>query len=296
MLPARAICGQGRPDAATTLLMLAHGVVCLVDAAWHRTVRSTGSALVFGVALLYTMEAWWDGLELSLAQNGLFLGASLLLCLFLGRYGFNDKDDWRGVFVEAGEALLIGCVLSVVCLLTLALAGPGYPMRANVGTILVMTIPFTLGAFLADKILPFLGSRMMNGNGGWLDQTLRDAAATIAGGLFLGLPVLPTDEVPLMAIGMAYPHQMALMALSLLSSYIIVFASRSRKEPNAAPLLGRPLAETMFCYAVSLLLALALLGFVGRITSQTPMSFAFAQAVTLAFPLTVGGAAGRLAA
>jgi putative integral membrane protein (TIGR02587 family) len=131
-------------------------------------------------------------------------------------------------------------------------------------------------------------------NGTW--GALRaDLAATLIGALFLAFSIAPTDEVEVLAAALDDIHLVALIALSLLLSYIIVFASGYSRGPGtqSGPFQS-PLTETVLAYVVSLLVALASLYLFDRIEPGDPANHTFAMVIVLGFPATVGGAAGRL--
>ncbi|MDQ4077992.1 MAG: TIGR02587 family membrane protein, partial [Chloroflexota bacterium] len=131
----------------------------------------------------------------------------------------------------------------------------------------------------------------------WWRATLNDLGATVAGAVFLGISLAPTDEIPMLASGLHYGHLLAVIALSLLLTYLIVFESGF--HPPAGTHLNRgpfqhPVTETVFAYVISLLIALLALYLFGRVEWGEPPIFVLAQVLVLGFPAAVGGAAGRL--
>jgi putative integral membrane protein (TIGR02587 family) len=141
------------------------------------------------------------------------------------------------------------------------------------------------------------GAAVKAAPGPWA-ATLLDVGATIVGAVFISVSIVPTDEVPLLASGMTYWHELALIALTLAVSYAIVFASGFDPEGEERPegILQHPLSETAVAYTVSLAISLAALVLFNRVTPEEPLGFAISQTLVLAFPAAVGGAAGRLVA
>lgn len=269
-----------------------------------RLLRSISSAFLFGVALLYTMEVWWIGMTVEFWKLFLFLLAAIGINFFVGHFSglSQEKGPWN-VFFRAVQSCVIGLVSAFVCLVVLNRIRFDDPMASVVGKTLMMVIPFSIGAFLADIVIPFLGKRMEEeevdpDEHPW-QETLADIGATIAGGIFIGLPIAPTEEVSKLAVELGVWNELALIGLTLLVTYLIVFACfPNREDPTerkSVPFLQRPMVETGFSYTVSLLLALALLFFFDRIEPDDPLRFIISQVIMLGFPIAIGGAAGRLA-
>jgi uncharacterized membrane protein len=76
---------------------------------------------------------------------------------------------------------------------------------------------------------------------------------------------------------------------------VILFASGIKDQPVHVPsLVQSPVAETVLTYSVSLVVALALLWFLGERESVAGAENLLAATVVLGLPTAVGGAAGRL--
>ncbi len=269
--------------------------------------RDISSSFLFGVALLYTMEVWWVGMVAELWKLLLFLLFTIGINIFIGYFsGISERNLFHHVVFEAIEAFAIGCVATTLCMFTLNRISLSDPMDIILGKIMVMVVPFSIGAFVANRFIPFIGGRKPEGKAGeeeahpW-KATLEDIGATLIGGIFIGFPIASTEEVPMLASELGHLNELALIALSLAVSYVIVFAS-SQNEANeanskkAVPFLQRPLMETLLCYAVSLILAFVLLFFFNQIQPDDPLTIIVSEVLVLGFPIAIGGAAGRLAA
>jgi putative integral membrane protein (TIGR02587 family) len=114
------------------------------------------------------------------------------------------------------------------------------------------------------------------------------------GALFLSFSIAPTDEISMLAAELDYAHALALIALSLLVTYVIVFASGfgTGQHEQQGPFQS-PLTETVLAYVLSLLVALAALFLFDRIEWGDPLAEIVAMVLVLGLP-AVGGAAGRL--
>jgi uncharacterized membrane protein len=72
------------------------------------------------------------------------------------------------------------------------------------------------------------------------------------GALFLSFSIAPTDEISMLAAELDYAHALALIALSLLLTYVIVFASGfgTGQHEQQGPFQS-PLTETVLAYVLS---------------------------------------------
>src|SRR5699024_10129710 len=116
---------------------------------------------------------------------------------------------------------------------------------------------------------------------------------TAVGGVFIGLSIAVTDEIPMIAAAISWWHLFALIGMSLLLSYIIVFASGFDTTTPPGP-FQHPFTETMLAYLISLLVAFVMLVIFERLTLEDPLQEMIRQTVVLALPATIGGAGGRL--
>ena len=127
--------------------------------------------------------------------------------------------------------------------------------------------------------------------------TLLDVGATIVGAVFISVSIVPTDEVPLLASGMTYWHELALIALTLAVSYAIVFASGSIRRAKSARRQSCSIPSPRRRWPTPFLaVSLVALVLFNRVTPEEPLGFAVSQTLVLAFPAAVGGAVGRLVA
>jgi uncharacterized membrane protein len=96
---------------------------------------------------------------------------------------------------------------------------------------------------------------------------------------------------------MEYWHLLALIALTLMTGYVVVFASGfdpSAKQDREHP-FQHPATETTISYLVSLVVAFGVLVLMKQVSAEHPPAFVLAQTLVLGFPAMVGGAAGRIA-
>lgn len=265
--------------------------------------RAFSGAFLLGIPLLFTMEMWWIGSYAEPWKLVLLLGLTLAANLGLNYFaGFKPGHGWGLAVEETIDAVAVGIVASAVVLVVLNRIALGDPLDAVLGKIIVQTVPLSIGASLARIV--FGRDEGRQGDDGpdadyhpW-KALLNDLGATAIGGVFLGVSIAPTDEVLMLASGMSGLHEAALVVLSLLVGYIIVFASGFDRTTVAVDNPGpfqRPLTETTVAYVVSLLIAALSLYLFDRIDPADPFNSVMSQVIVLALPTTVGGAAGRIA-
>lgn len=266
--------------------------------------RAVSGGFIFATPLLYTMEMWWIGTTAELWKLLLFLGIAALITFGLARSrsgGFKEETSRFSSLEQALDGVAIGLVGAVVVLTVLNRIELGDPLEVVLGKVIVQAVPLCIGAAVANAIFGPHGERSREGeelSGG--EQSARQAfladfGATMIGSIFLAFSIAPTDEVPMLAAELDYAHLLALIALSLALTYIIVFASGfgTGQHEQRGPFQS-PLTETVLAYLLSLLVALVALTLLDRVEWGEPLGEILAMVLVLGLPATVGGAAGRL--
>ena len=271
---------------------------------WQRElrgfVRALSGAFLFGIPLLYTMEMWWLGELARPGQTLLVLGVTLLANVALvATAGGRD----RSLLVNLEQLLrnvAVGIIGASVVLVVLNQVTLNHSLTAIIGMIAAQTLPLSIGAAVGGII--FKSDREgdeeddSQSAGVW-HALLNDVSATAIGAVFVAATVAPTAEVPMIAAGMDYPHLLALIGLTLLAGYLIVFASgfdasakRDRKH-----LFQHPATETVLAYLVALIVSFGVLALTNQVSFNDPARFVLTQTLVLGLPAMVGGAAGRIA-
>jgi putative integral membrane protein (TIGR02587 family) len=266
--------------------------------------RAVSGGFIFATPLLYTMEMWWIGTTAELWKLLLFLGIAALITFGLARSrsgGFKEETSRFSSLEQALDGVAIGLVGAVIVLTVLNRIELGDPLQIVLGKVIVQAVPLCIGAAVANAIFGPHGERSREGeelSGG--EQSARQAfladfGATMIGTIFLAFSIAPTDEVPMLAAELDLTHALALITLSLLLTYIIVFVSGfgTGQHEQRGPFQS-PLTETVLAYLLSLLVALAALYLFDRIEWGDPLGDIVAQVLVLGLPAAVGGAAGRL--
>ena len=271
----------------------------------HDILRAVSGGFIFATPLLYTMEMWWIGDTAELWKLLLFLGFAFLISLGLAHSrtgGFKEDSGWFATVEQAVDVVAVGLVGAVVVLAVLNRIQVGDPLDSVLGKVIVQAVPLSIGAAVANAIFGRRGERSRQGDEQHGEEQdvarafLVDFGATVIGAIFLAFSIAPTEEIPMLAAELAYAHQLALIGLSLLLSYIIVFASGFGTGQGTQPgPFQSPLTETVMAYLVSLLVALLSLYLFDQIDLDDPLGRTVSMVLVLGLPATIGGAAGRLA-
>jgi putative integral membrane protein (TIGR02587 family) len=273
--------------------------------------RAFSGAFLFGIPSLYTLETWELGTFTEPTKLLILLGIALLVSVTLAHFaGFRMEPPtlFRSVD-QAVDAVAVGAVSAVVVLAVLSRIGPSETLQANVARVVIQIVPLSMGVAVANAVFARGRARQWEHSeqtgddaqapvGPW-KATLGDVAATVVGAALLGFSIAPTEEIELIAAELGLANALALVALSLVSTHMIVFASafdpeRHLRRPRSV--FRTPLGETLMAYVVSLLVAGLALYMFGRLDLSTPLGYILAQVLVLGLPAAVGGAAGRLVA
>jgi putative integral membrane protein (TIGR02587 family) len=263
--------------------------------------RAFGGAFLFGVPLLFTMEMWWIGEYLERPRLLALVALAFMVNVSLAYYaGFRrDVGSLPGAVAEAFEAMGVGIVVALVVLFSLHRLSFDDSLDGMLGMVVLQMVPLSIGASVAAAVFDPDKGRVgeeANKHTPW-GELARDVGATAAGATFLGFAIAPTEEIPMLAAGLTLGHALAIVAMTMLAMYLIVFASGFDPEHRGRTdggLFQRPFSETVLAYAVGLIVATALLVGLGQISAGDPLLSVFQQIIVLGVPASLGGAAGRI--
>jgi putative integral membrane protein (TIGR02587 family) len=217
------------------------------------------------------------------------------------------RRGWE-YFADALEAVALAIVTLTVIFWTLGQIGDDEAISITIGRISVGLPPVSLGIAIANNLLGRDMSRLNPDRGdasaerwgktdtGWR-STLLKLAATAAGALFISVAIVPTDELNEIATYVPIEHLPIVVMLSLLVSYLVVFAAgfagESQRRMRTGPLENR-LVETVVAYAVAVGIS-GLVLWLFRFDPDLVPFVTLLKMVLLALPASVAAAAGRLA-
>ncbi|MDY7002419.1 MAG: TIGR02587 family membrane protein [Cyanobacteriota bacterium] len=280
-------------------------------------VRGASGGFLFGIPLLYTMEVWAIGSYVTPPLMLSILGVTyVVVFLFNSVEGFRIEkcDTIADVALESIEAMAIGLVCVTILLILLQRITWETPLNEGLGKVIFESVPFALGVSIARSLLSDektknthskqknRGNSHKNHNNreniSNYDETLSDVSATFVGAIIIGFSLAPTDEVTILAVTASPPWLLAIMLVSLLISYCIVFAAgftKQNKRQQQRGLFQTPGSETIFSYLISLLVSVLMLWFFQKLNFSDPWFLWLRLTMLLGLPATIGGAAGRLA-
>jgi putative integral membrane protein (TIGR02587 family) len=273
--------------------------------------RGVAGAFLFGAPFLYTMEVWWKGNFTSPSRMLIALAVAYTALILLDLHGgFRSQSPrtWARTFTDSLEALAIAVLTATFSLILIGVLNFDTGLAPALGRIIMEAVPFSIGVGIANNVLQ---KRDEDGGGKdrgdpsghqWHDHawrgTLADAGATALGAVIVSSSIAPTDEIPMIASGLSSPSLLAMIASSLLLSYIIVFEANfgeQHKRRSQPGIFQSPISETLASYLISLLISFAMLWLFQLIRAQDPLSQWLSYTIVLGLPATIGGAAGRLA-
>jgi putative integral membrane protein (TIGR02587 family) len=275
-------------------------------------VHDLAGAFLFGMPFLYTMEAWWRGNTAGPPRMLIALALTYIALVVLEHAAsvrFRSTAPWPRALTEGVQALATGLLAAALGLAVIGLLSPEAGLHAVVGRVVMEGLPFSLGVGLADFLLGEKedGDHEKGGGSSRAEKKvskdvqrriLSRAGATALGATAIALTLAPTQEIPLIASGLSYPHLLVMMCASLMISYMIVFASNfvateARREHGGG--FDAPVVETATSYMISLLMAACMLWLFQMLDLGDPPGKWASYIIVLGLPASVGGAAGRLA-
>lgn len=281
-------------------------------------INGASGGFLFGIPLLYTMEVWFIGSYIEPSILFGILSITFLIVLLLNRIeGFRPQESETvlGAIAETIETIAIGMSCAALMLIVLRRIDLQTPLVESLGKIVFEGVPFSLGVAFSRSLLSrdtetnnrgsesAFETKSGNKNNKknvrkmiWKD-TLADFVATLIGALFIAFSIAPTDEIAVLAASASAIWLLAIIFISLLVSYGIVFAAKftnynERRQQQG--LFQSPQSETIISYLISLIAGLMMLWFFQKISFTDPWFIWLRYGIILALPASIGGAAGRL--
>jgi putative integral membrane protein (TIGR02587 family) len=253
--------------------------------------RGVSGAVILGLPLVYTEEVWVHGARLPSLWILALLFVSFGLNLALSNYvGFERGRTYRP-FEDAIVGFGCSFLLAGALLYLLQRIDFEMPAANAIGIIALTSIPTSLGFALGNGLAPEGGGEGgsdMDGHGGEL-------LAAGAGAVVLSLNIAPTEEPILLAYELDAARLLAIVSVSLMLSFLIVFyaefGGRERRARSTGPIQS-PLVETLLAYLVAFVVSALLLAAFGEADAINGTTLS--EIVILAFPASMGAALGRL--
>lgn len=271
-------------------------------------IHAASGGFLFGIPLLYTMEVWWIGSQLSPPIMLAILFVTFIVVFLLNRTAGFRKTKSKQLLdniIDSVEALTIGIVCAALLLILLQEIKVGTSLNEAIGKIILESVPFAIGAALADGFLSgdrwsFSDSQddSKKSEDNSLNATISDIGATLIGAIIIASNIAPTDEVPMLTAAASPPELLVIIIASLLISYVIVFEAgftTQQKRHQQKGIFQRPISETVVSYLISLIATACMLFFFKRLNFEDPWTLWLSYTIILGLPASIGGAAGRIA-
>lgn len=263
--------------------------------------RGIAGGLMFSLPLLYTMEVWWAGFVSEPMRLVLYVAAVFVLLLGYNQYaGLRHDASWSEVVIDSVEEMGLGFLLAAVVLFLLGQIETDHSAYEIIGKITVEAMTVAIGISVGTSQLG--GSS--GGDGASGSEASDEQSATFGGQLVIACcgaalfaaNVAPTEEILVIATESHLGKMLALVALSLtltaLILYYIEFANADRFQRTEGGVLS-VVVGTVISYAVALAVSAAILWFFGRFDDVALLT-CVAETVVLGLAATLGASAGRL--
>ena len=262
--------------------------------------RAIAGAIIFSLPLLMTMEMWWLGFYVDRLKLLQFILVNFLVLVGLARVsGFEPTVSWTDDVLDALSAYAVGVLASAATLTLFGILTLEMPPNELVGKIAIQAVPASFGAMLAGK--------QLGGSGGSdpAERPEKERARNsytgqlflmMAGALFLGFNVAPTEEMVLISYRMTGWHGIALVLVSIALLHAFVYTVGFKGAETPGPDSGFSSAFMRFSivgYGIAILVSLYVLWTFGRTDGVSSPQIASMVAV-LGFPSAIGAAIARL--
>ena len=257
--------------------------------------RSVVGGLLFATASLYTMEIWWQGYTLPPhVVLTTFLSTLVILTAYAYYAGIKHDETLRENVYEAFETLALGMLVTVVVLKLAGQLPSDMGWVETVQRVVKSSIVVSIGVAIGTTQLGESDDDDAETSQEKSDRSLGHRLALSAlGAILVGSSVAPTEEV--MMIGVQSPPwgPLATTLLTLLVAVGVVSYTAFKGSARSTRFAGGAVGDAAVTYAVSVLVAAALLWSSGHFAGLGALA-RLDLVVFLAFPCTLGAAAGRL--
>lgn len=264
----------------------------------------TGALIVAGVTILLTAETWRLAWQRPASNLVVYSVVGLgLVSLITRSSGFRvEEEDERDssqyspiwLAVDFAELVLQSLVAGIGVLFVYGIVDLSTPGHVVARMGLLQVVPLGFGAALANRLLHEMEDRpadtaehrALSGN----------VAVFAAGAIFFSLPLAASVEMNVLAASAGWGRLAAIVALSLLTAYLVLYELEFRGQSHRA--VDREWAvlihagQVCLVYAVGLTVSVLLLWGFGYLTYSLAVNVQ--KVVVLSFPTTVGGAAAQV--
>ena len=256
--------------------------------------RAFAGAVIFSLPLLMTMEMWWLGFYMARPQLIAFCLVNFLVLVGLSRAsGFEETHSRLEDVLDAFAAYAVAALCALAILSIFGVIDAGMPAEEIAGKVAIQAVPGSFGAMIASKQLGASDDSEQVDR--WRTTYQGQLFLMLAGALFLGFNVAPTEEMVLISYQMTPLQALVLVLLSILILHAFVYSVgfSGQKKHGDRSFASVLLHYTLGGYAIAVAVSLYVLWTFGR-TEGVPLAQIAMMTAVLAFPGAVGAAIARL--
>lgn len=273
--------------------------------------RGSAGGLIFGTPLLFTMEMWFHGMEITPDHLlGIVLFVSLINIGFSYASGLrrhNQDHNLIAAIADSITAFAIGLIIATIILGLIGQLNSGDNWDIVSGKIILEACAVSIGMTFTNAKFPKERKEDKSSNYKELENSplskeqkqarldFYNMAAVVGGAVIFSFNVAPTEEVVVIATAQT-PLSLLVLALSqLFFCYVILYAANFKeKKVFKKTAMQSPAAEIMMTVALAWIVSAIMILFMGVEDTKVDMDTFIACVITLGFTATIGGAAGKI--
>ncbi len=259
--------------------------------------RGLAGGLLFSLPLLYTMEVWWIGHNVTPLQMMAAIVGTWFLLLGYNRYaGLHHDATWLEVGIDSFEELGLGLLVSASMLWLLGRITADMSFDEVLGRVVLESITVAVGVSVgtaqlggSPEALELYGRSNRERNRS--PRLIRTAILALCGAVLVAGNVAPTEEILVIAAEASAGRILGVALVSLLTCALVLYFS---EFVGAGPRLSSldAVFHIALTYAMALCASVLLLVLFRQLEGALP--FAVSQVVVLGLPASIGASAGRL--
>ena len=268
----------------------------------NQTRGITGALIVAGVTILLTAETWRLAWERPAWHLLAYAAVGLAVVMLIVRStGFRVEEEQTNgaqynplrLAVDFAQLVLQSVVAALIVLVMYGIVDPATPVHVIARMALLQIVPLGFGAALANRLLHEMEDKDDSAERASLPVNV---AIFATGAIFFSMPLGASIEMNILAASADWLHLAAIIAVSLLAAYLILyeleFRGQSRRTIERRWAVLVHAGQVCIVYAVGIVVSAVLLWGFGYLSYSPAVDVQ--KLVVLSFPTTVGGAAARV--
>ncbi len=261
--------------------------------------RGVVGGLMFSIPVIYTMEVWWVGMELSSTRLLAMIALTALLLLGYNTYaGVRHDETWAGIVIDSVEEFGLALVVSTAALTLTNRISLSEPPREVVGKVVIEALLVAIGISIGTAQIHDDGKDDENEDerrGARPSDIWGVLTVSTCGAVVFATNVAVTDEVVLLALESGPYHLIGMILASLLLAAVVsVYSNLLENDDSEQRFAFMTYAfGTTLSYSVAVVVSALILYLFGRFDGVA-LTACLSMIVILSVPATLGAAAGKL--